>query len=98
MPAWVGRPSARAFRIRPRDGRCRLAPQAPPSPLARGDATIWAGTVLYALGQINFLFDPRSDAYLPGEALATAVGVPQTTLTNKAKTVRELLRLRPLDR
>jgi hypothetical protein len=69
-----------------------------PSPLARGDATIWAGTVLYALGQINYLFDPRSDPHLPGEALATAVGVPQTTLTNKAKTVRDLLRLRPLDR
>src|SRR5918994_5767178 len=28
-----------------------------PSPLVRGDATIWAAGVIYALGQVNFLFD-----------------------------------------
>ncbi len=54
--------------------------------------------MLYALGQINYLFDPRSDPRLTGDALATVVGVPQTTLTNKAKAVRHLLRLKPLDR
>jgi hypothetical protein len=69
-----------------------------PSPMARGDETIWAGTVLYALGQINYLFDPRSHPHLTGDVLAAAVGVPQVTLTNKAKAVRDLLRLRPLDR
>lgn len=69
-----------------------------PSPLARGDETIWAGTALYALGQINYLFDPRSHPHLTGDALAAAVGVPQVTLTNKAKAVRDLLHLRPLDR
>ena len=68
-----------------------------PSPLARGDETIWAGTVLYALGQINDLFDPRSDPHLTGDALAAVVGIPQVTLTNKAKAVRYLPRLRPLD-
>lgn len=69
-----------------------------PSPQARGDEAIWAGTVLYALGQINYLFDPRNDPHLTGDALAAAVDVPQMTLTNKAKAVRDLLRLRPLDR
>lgn len=69
-----------------------------PSPLARGDETIWAGTVLYVLGQLNYLFDPRNDPHLTGDELATVVGVPQTTLTNKAKAVRDLLRLKPLDR
>lgn len=69
-----------------------------PSPLARGDETTWAGTVLYALGQINYLFDPRSDPHLTGDAIATTVGIPQMTLANKAKAVRDLLRLRPLDR
>jgi Domain of unknown function (DUF6398) len=31
-----------------------------PSPLARGDGGIWAAGVLYAIGQINFLFDSTS--------------------------------------
>ena len=69
-----------------------------PSPLAHGDERIWAGTVLYVLAQVNFLFDPRSDPHLAGDALTAAVGAPQSTLTNKAKAVRDLLRLRPSDR
>ena len=69
-----------------------------PSPLARGDERIWAGTVLYVLGQLNFLFDPRSTPHMTGDALAAAVDVAQQTLANKAKAVRDLLRLRPLDR
>jgi hypothetical protein len=69
-----------------------------PSPLVRGDERIWAGTVLYVLGQLNFLFDPRSAPHMTGDALAAAVDVPQQTLANKAKVVRDLLRLRPLDR
>ena len=69
-----------------------------PSPLMRGDERIWAGTVLYVLGQLNFLFDPRSTPHMTGNALAAAVDVPQETLANKAKVVRDLLRLRPLDR
>jgi hypothetical protein len=33
-----------------------------PSPLARGDLTIWAGAALYAIGTINFLFDATQGA------------------------------------
>jgi Domain of unknown function (DUF6398) len=29
-----------------------------PSPVVRGDARIWAAGVIYAIGQVNFLFDP----------------------------------------
>jgi hypothetical protein len=31
-----------------------------PSPLLRGDTRIWAAGAIYAVGQVNFLFDPRS--------------------------------------
>ena len=40
-----------------------------PSPLARGDARIWAAGAIYATGQVNFLFDrcpaPRRSAFAP---------------------------------
>ncbi len=29
-----------------------------PSPLLRGDLRIWASGVVYAVGQLNFVFDP----------------------------------------
>ena len=38
-----------------------------------------------------------SAPHLTGDALAAVVGIPQVTLTNKAKAVRYLPRLRPLD-
>lgn len=56
-----------------------------PSPLERGDERVWAGTVLYVLGQLNFLFDPRSTPHMTGDALAAAVDVPQQTLANRPR-------------
>ncbi len=35
---------------------------------------------------------------MTGDGLAAPIEVPQQTLANKAKVVRDLLRLRPLDR
>ena len=32
-----------------------------PSPLTRGDLRIWAAEVVYAVGQLNFVFDPAAD-------------------------------------
>ena len=43
-----------------------------PSPLARGDAGIWAAGVVYAVGQINFLFDPTQTTASDREAVGGA--------------------------
>lgn len=37
-----------------------------PSPLDRGQTASWAAGVLYALGQVNFLFDPNEEAHRKG--------------------------------
>jgi hypothetical protein len=68
-----------------------------PSPLARGDTRIWAGGVLYALGQVNFLFDPDTRPYVTGADLAALVGVKSSTIGAKAKAVRTATGLRDLD-
>jgi Domain of unknown function (DUF6398) len=34
-----------------------------PSPIQSGRASTWAGGVVYALGQVNFLFDPDTKPY-----------------------------------
>jgi hypothetical protein len=64
-----------------------------PSPLARGDARIWAAGALYALGQINFLFDRSQQPHLTADQLAGQVGVVKTTMANKATTIRTTLDL-----
>lgn len=64
-----------------------------PSPLSSGRAATWAGAVVYALGQINFLFDRESKPYATADDLSEAFGVSKSTLSTKAKQVRDALKL-----
>jgi len=62
-----------------------------PSPLTRGDARIWAAGAIYAVGQINFLFDRTQTPHMTAKQLAEALGVVQTTMANKAGIINRLL-------
>jgi Domain of unknown function (DUF6398) len=64
-----------------------------PSPLTRGDVRIWAAGALYALGRVNFLFDPDETPHMTGEELAGALGVVKTTMANKAGLIERILGL-----
>jgi len=64
-----------------------------PSPLARGDLRIWAAGVIYALGQTNFLFDPAQRPHLNADELSELLGVKKTTMANKAKLIRDTLKI-----
>ena len=64
-----------------------------PSPLARGDLRIWAATAIYVVGSVNFLFDKSQDIFMTADQISLLTGVPKNTLTNKAKLVRDSLKL-----
>jgi hypothetical protein len=68
-----------------------------PSPLLRGQPRIWAAGVIYAVGQVNFLFDPSQRPHLRADQLAELIDVKQTTMANKAGWIRHALGLTPLD-
>ena len=68
-----------------------------PSPLARGDLRIWVGAALYVVGSVNFLFDPTQRPHLTGDQLSELTGVPKSTLANKAKVIRDVLGIGPLE-
>ena len=65
-----------------------------PSPLARGDVRIWAAGVIYAIGQVNFLFDRTQTPHLSADQLAEALGVVKTTMANKAGLINRTLDIR----
>jgi len=65
-----------------------------PSPLARGDVRIWAAGVIYAVGQINFLFDRTQTPHLTAKELAERLGVVQTTMANKAGLINRTLAIK----
>jgi hypothetical protein len=63
-------------------------------PFMSGHVETWAAAILYALGQINFLFDPHGIVHLRATTICDVLGVSQSTVSQKAKLLRDLLHLR----
>lgn len=68
-----------------------------PSPLTRGNLRIWAAGVVYAVGQLNFLFDPAQMPHATADQLSEWLGVKKTTMANKARLIRDTLKLSHFD-
>ena len=68
-----------------------------PSPLQRGDLSIWAGAVVYTIGSLNFLFDPSQVPHRSASELCNLMGVSQATVANKSRGIRNQLKLAPFD-
>jgi hypothetical protein len=64
-----------------------------PSPLRAGRRATWAAGVVYALGQVNFLSDPASEPCATADQLSEAFGVAKSTMSSKARQVRDLLQV-----
>jgi hypothetical protein len=67
-----------------------------PTPLASGKPQTWACAILYALGQVNYLSDKSTSPYMTMADLSGLFGVGSSTAGNKAKTVREALKMHQL--
>lgn len=68
-----------------------------PSPLLRGRPDIWAAGVVYAVGQVNFLFDPAQRPHLSADQLSESLDVKKTTMANKAALIRGMLGVAVMD-
>ena len=68
-----------------------------PSPLARGKPGVWACAVVRVIGWVNFLDDSSQTPHLKLTAIDKAFGVAESTGQGKAKSIRDLLRIRQFD-
>jgi hypothetical protein len=68
-----------------------------PSPILRGKPEIWACAIIYALGTVNFLFDKSQNPHMRADELCAAFGVSQSSGANKAKLIRDMLKMHQLD-
>jgi Domain of unknown function (DUF6398) len=65
-----------------------------PSPLTGGQRVTWAAGVVYAMGQANFLTEEATDGpFATADELSAVFGVPRTTMSSKAKQIRDLLEI-----
>jgi hypothetical protein len=53
--------------------------------------------VVYALGQINFLFDKSSEPNVSANDICDYFGTRQSTTSQKAKTIRDMFKMRYFD-
>ena len=67
------------------------------SPLKRGKVEIWASAVVYAIGQINFLFDKASEPYATPDDICSYFNTKKSTVSNKAHEIREMCDLGHFD-
>lgn len=64
-------------------------------PFQAGKPEIWAAAVIYALGQINFLFDKSAKPYIPQDQICDYFGTRMSTVSNKAREIRDMLKIGP---
>ena len=62
-------------------------------PYVTGQTSIWAAAVIHALGTINFLFDKSFEPYATVSDINDFFGTKQSTVGNKSKQIRDLLKL-----
>ncbi|WP_230629050.1 MULTISPECIES: DUF6398 domain-containing protein [Methanosarcina] len=63
-------------------------------PFLSGRLDIWAAAVVYALGQINFLFGRSFEPYVSATDLCDFFGTSQSTTSQKAKKIRDMFKIR----
>ena len=64
-------------------------------PFPRGRVNTWAAAVIYALGQINFLFDRSFEPYVAAADISKHFDASQSTVGQKAKLIRDMFDLCP---
>lgn len=68
-----------------------------PSPLASGRPKTRAAGIVYALGQVNFLFDKSQMPHVPACDLCALFDVNQNSASDKAKLIRDTLNIHLFD-
>lgn len=66
-------------------------------PFLSGRIEIWAAAVVHALATINFLYDNSLTPHTTFDVLANHFGVVKSTVTAKAKVIRDLLKMEYFD-
>ena len=64
-----------------------------PSPLSNGNFNVWAAGIVYAIGQVNFVFDNTQTPHIRREDISTAFNVKQTTASEKARLIRNIFKI-----
>ena len=63
------------------------------SPLLGGRPHTWAAGIVYAIGQVNFIFDKTQKINMTATELASGFGISSSTAGNKAAEIRKMFKI-----
>ena len=64
-----------------------------PSPLLAGRKNTWAAAIIYAITTNNFIFDKSQPIHLTADELCTPFGLSKSTVSNKAREIRDMFNI-----
>lgn len=67
-------------------------------PFKRGKLENWASGIVYAIGQINYLFDKNFEPYATPDDICKYFKTKKSTASNKARDIRQMLNLKTGDK
>lgn len=67
-------------------------------PFASGKIEIWAASIIYAIGSINFLFDKSFKPYVNGDDIANYFNASKSTIGQKSKKIRDMFKMNYWDK
>ncbi|MCL2116132.1 MAG: type I-E CRISPR-associated protein Cse1/CasA [Methanobrevibacter sp.] len=62
-------------------------------PFKRGKIEIWASAVIYAVGQINFLFDKSFEPHVSPDEICDYFKTKKSTVSDKARKIRDMFNM-----
>jgi len=68
-----------------------------PSPLLGGKTNSWAAAIMHTVGSVNFLFDKSQTPHIRADDLAAAFGLSKSTVGNKSKQIKDILKIGVFD-
>ncbi|UUX92208.1 DUF6398 domain-containing protein [Methanoplanus endosymbiosus] len=66
-------------------------------PFMTGRMDIWAASIVYALGSINFLFDKNTQPYATADNICDYFGSKKSTTSQKSKIIRDMFKMSYFD-
>ena len=64
-----------------------------PSPLLAGRKNTWAAAIIYAITTNNFIFDKSQPIHLTADELCAPFGLAKSTVSNKAREIRDMFNI-----
>ena len=64
-----------------------------PSPLLAGRKNTWAAAIIYAITTNNFIFDKSQPIHLTADEMCAPFGLSKSTVSNKAREIRDMFNI-----